>query len=164
MAEVSAVATVRGAGSAVTICSARAGRTAGRGGVPSSVRRAGNVSAAVAGAWNVAWTTKTLGAAGNAAVAVAWSAAWTSIMCPGTVAVAAASTGTTTETMSASITNPMSLTTREATARHTTEEPSLSPAMSVATAVNAYAPAAPALSLSPGRSASMILTDPLGSF
>lgn len=160
MAEVSAAATVRGAGTAATICSARAGRTAGRGGVPSSVHRAGNASAAVAGAWNVAWTTKTLGAAGSAAVAGAWSAAWTSIMCPGTVAVAAASTGT----MSASITNPMSLTMKEATAPHTTEEPSLRPAMNVATAANTYAPAAPALSLSPGRSASMIPTDPLGSF
>lgn len=164
MAEVSAVATARGAGTATMICSATAGRTAGRGGVPSPAHRAGSGSAAVAGAWNAAWTTKTMGAAGNAAVAGAWSAAWTTILCPGPIAVVAALTGITTEIMSAPITNPMSLTMREATSHYMTAEPSLRLAMSAATAANTYAPGAPALSPGPGRSTSMIQTGPSGSF
>lgn len=166
MAEVSAAATVRGADTAATICSVTAGRTAGRGVVPISAHRAGSVSAAVAGAWNVAWTTKTMGAAASAAVAGAWSAVWTVTLCPGTTAVAVASTGTTTETMSAPIIKPMSLTTKVATAHHMTVEPIQRPAMNGAAAENTYVPEAPAPSLGPGRNtrASMIPTGPSGSF
>lgn len=166
MAEASAAATVRGAGTAATICSATAGRTAGRGGGPISAHRAGNESAAVAGAWNVAWTTKTMGAAVSAAVAGAWNAVWTTTLCPGTTAVAVASTGTTTETMSAPITKPMSLTTKAAIAHHMTAEPIQRPAMNGAAAENTYVPEAPAPSLGHGRNtrANMTLTGPSGSF
>lgn len=166
MAEVSAAATVRGAGTAATICSATAGRAAGRGGDLISAHRAGSGSVAVAEAWNGAWTTKTTGAAGSAAVAGAWSAAWSATLCPGTTAVAAAWTGTTTETMSAPITTPMSPTTKAATAHHMTAEPIQRPAMNGAAAENTYVPEAPAPSLGPGMNtrANMILTGPSGSF
>lgn len=166
MAEVSAAATVRGAGTAATMCSATAGRAAGRGGVPISAHRAGSGSAAEAGAWNVAWTMKTMGAAVSAAVAGAWSAVWTMTLCPGTTAVAVASTGTTTEIMIAPIIKPMILTTKVATARHMTVEPIQRPAMNGTAAENTYVPEAPALSLGPSRNtrANMIPTGPSGSF
>lgn len=166
MAEVSAAATVRGAGTVATTCSATVGRTAGRGGVPISAHRAGSGSAAVAGAWNVAWTTKTMVAAVSVAVAGAWSAVWTTTLCPGTAAVAIVSTGTTTETMSAPIIRPTSLTTKVATAHHITVEPIQRPAMNGAAAENTYIPEAPAPSLGPGRNtrANMIPTGPSGSF
>lgn len=166
MAEVSAAATVRGVGTAATTCSATAGRAIGRGGDPISAHRAGSGSAAVAGAWNGAWTRKTMGAAVSAAVAGAWSAVWTATLCPGTTAVAVASTGTTTETMSAPITKPMNPTTKAATAHHMTVEPIQRPAMNGAAAENTYVPEAPAPSLGHGMNtrANMIPTGPSGSF
>lgn len=80
------IGTVRGAG-----CTA--GRTAWRGGIPTTVRAAR--SGTVAGAWSAAWTTVTMAEPETGAVAGAWSGAWIvmTMMEPETGAVVGAWSG-----------------------------------------------------------------------